>query len=94
MKTGPASTGEEGPNTNDEPSLFFKILEQCKNGATKKELTNSIPLLSRSNLQFRRSTAELVDRRLLNYNEKQHVFVTTDRGILFLNKAKRTSELS
>ena len=94
MKTGPASTGEEGPNTDDESSLFFKILEKCKNGATKEELINTIPLLSRSNLQLRRSTAELVDRRLLNYNEKQHVFVTTDRGILFLNKAKRTSEFN
>ena len=94
MKTGPASTGEEGPNTDDRSSLFFKILEKCKNGATKEELINTIPILSRSNLQLRRSTAELVDRRLLNYIEKQHVFVTTDRGILFLNKAKRTSEFN
>ena len=94
MKTGPASTGEEGPNTDDESSLFFKILEKCKNGATKEELKSTIPLLSHSNPQFRRTTAELVDRRLLNYNERRHVFVTTDRGILFLNKAKRTSEFN
>jgi predicted transcriptional regulator len=94
VKTGPTSTGEEGPNTDDESSLFFKILEKCKNGATKEELINLIPLLSHSNLQFRRSTAELVDRRLLNYNEKQHVFVTTDRGILFLDKAKRASKFN
>lgn len=93
MKIRPASTGQEGPNT-DESSIFFKILEKCKNGATKEELLDTIPLLSHSNPQFRRSTAELVDRRLLNYNERRHVFVTTDRGILFLNKAKRTSELS
>lgn len=93
MKIRPASTGQEGPNT-DESSIFFKILEKCKNGATKEELLDTIPLLSHSNPQFRRSTAELVDRRLLNYNERRHVFVTTDIGILFLNKAKRTSELS
>lgn len=93
MKIRPASTGQEGPNT-DESSIFFKILEKCKNGATKEELLGTIPLLSHSNPQFRRSTAELVDRRLLNYNERRHVFVTTDRGILFLNKAKRTSEFN
>ena len=87
MKIRPASTGQEGPNT-DESSIFFKILEKCKNGATKEELLDTIPLLSHSNPQFRRSTAELVDRRLLNYNERRHVFFTTDRGILFLNKAK------
>ena len=60
MKTGPASTGEEGPNTDDKSSLFFKILEKCKNGATKEELINSIPLLSRSNLQFSRISGQEV----------------------------------
>ena len=89
MKTGQPSEGEEKSNVNDD-SIFIKILEKCRSGATKEELINTIPLLSHSNLQFRRSTAELVDRRLLNYDEKQHVFITTDKGILFLKSAKKT----
>jgi predicted transcriptional regulator len=88
MKIGAPSEGREESNTNDD-SIFIKILEKCMNGATKKELANTIPLLSHSNLQFRRSTAELVDRRLLNYEEKRHVFITTDKGILFLKSAKK-----
>jgi predicted transcriptional regulator len=89
MKTGPPSEGaEEESNANEESSILIKMLERRKNGATKGELINTIPLLSHSNLQFRKSTAELVDRRLLNYDEKQHVFITTDKGILFLNSAK------
>jgi predicted transcriptional regulator len=89
MKTGPPSEGaEEESKANKESSILIRILERCKNGATKGELINTISLLSHSNLQFRRSTAELVDRRLLNYDEKQHVFITTDKGILFLNSAK------
>ncbi len=89
MKTGPPSEGKEKSNVNDD-SIFIKILEKCSSGATKEELRNTIPLLSHSNLQFRRSTAELVDRRLLNYDEEQHVFITTDKGILFLKRAKET----
>ncbi len=89
MKTGPPSEGaEEESNANEESSILIKILERYKNGATKGELINTIPLLSYSNLQFRRSTVELVDRRLLSYDEKQHVFITTDKGILFLNSGK------
>lgn len=94
MRTGPASTREEGPNTDDESSLFFKILEKCKNGATKRDLITTIPLLSLSNAQFRRSTAELVDRRLLHYDERRRVFITTDKGILFLNRAKKASHVT
>jgi predicted transcriptional regulator len=89
MITGPPSEGKMKSNVNDD-SIFIKILEKCRSGASKEELINTIPLLSHSNLQFRRSTAELVDRRLLNYDEKQHVFITTDKGILFLKSAKKT----
>lgn len=90
MKTGPQSEGaEEGSNINNESTITIKILEKCRNGATRKDLKNTISLLAHSNLQFRRSTAELVDRRLLNYDERQHVFITTDKGILLLNKTKR-----
>jgi predicted transcriptional regulator len=89
-----ASGREEEPNAKDESSIFINILEKCRDGATKKDLINTIPLMSNSNLQLRRSTAELVYRRLLSYNRKQHIFVTTDRGILFLSKAKKTSEIT
>lgn len=86
-----APKGGEKLNANDESSIFIEILERSKNGATKKDLITTILPFSISNAQFRRSTAELVDRRLLQYDEKQKVFITTDRGILFLNRAKKTS---
>lgn len=92
MKT--SSGGEEEPNANNKSSLFVRILERCRSGATRKDLIDTIPLLSNSRLQLRRSTAELVDRRLLSYDEKRHVYVTTDRGILYLKDAKQTSEIS
>lgn len=93
MNTGPPSEGKEKSNVNDD-SIFIKILEKCRSGATKEELINTIPLLSHSSLQFRRSTAELVDRRLLHYDERRRVFITTDKGILFLNRAKKASHVT
>ena len=54
MKTGPPSEGaEEESKANKESSILIRILERCKNGATKGELINTISLLSHSNLQFR-----------------------------------------
>lgn len=91
---GAASNRREEPNAIDKSSIFIDILEKCKNGATKRDLIATIPLFSLSNAQFRRSTAELVDRRLLHYDERQHVFITTDKGILFLNRAKKTSNIN
>jgi hypothetical protein len=86
MKT---SSGGEEPNANNKSSLFVRILERCRSGATRKDLIDTIPLLSNSRLQLRRSTAELVDRRLLSYDEKRHAYVTTDKGILFLNELRK-----
>ena len=91
MRMRAAPNGGEKLNANNESPIFIKILERCKNGATKKDIITKVPPFSISNVQFRRSTAELVDRRLLRYDEKQNVFITTDRGILFLNRAKKTS---
>jgi predicted transcriptional regulator len=95
MKMGAAPNRREEPNAIDKSSIFIDILEKCKNGATKRDLIATIPLFSLSNAQFRRSTAELVDRRLLHYDdERQHVFITTDKGILFLNRVKKTSNIT
>ena len=91
---GAAPNRREDPNTLDKSSIFINILEKCKNGATKRDLIATIPLFSLSNAQFRRSIAELVDRRLLHYGERQHVFLTTDKGFLFLNRAKKTSNVN
>lgn len=90
---GPPSSREE-PNAIDKSSIFIDLLEKCKNGATKRDLIATTPLLSLSNAQFRRSTAELVDRRLLHYDERRRVFITTDKGILFLNRAKKASHVT
>ena len=71
MSKRAAPKGGEKLNANDESFIFIKILEKCKNGATKKDLITTILPFSLSNAQFRRSTAELVDKRLLHYDEKQ-----------------------
>jgi hypothetical protein len=56
------------------PGLSIKILEKCKIGATKKDIITKDLQFPISNVQFRRSTAELVDRRLLRYDEEQNVY--------------------
>jgi predicted transcriptional regulator len=91
---GEAPNSREEPNAIDKSSIFIDILEKCKNGAAKRDLISIIPLFSLSNAQFRRSTAELVDRRLLHYDERRRVFITTDKGILFLNRAKKASNVT
>ena len=68
---GAAPNKREEPNTIDKSSIFINIPKNCKNGATKRGLIATIPLFSLSNAQFRRSTAELVGRRLLHYGERQ-----------------------
>ena len=91
---GAAPDTRDEHNAIDKSSIFIDILKKCRNGATKRDLIATIPLFSLSNAQFRRSTAELVDRRLLNYDERKHIFITTDKGILFLNRTKKTSNIN
>ena len=74
--------------TQGSTTILLEILEVSKNGITKKEITNRIPSLSYA--QLRRYFAELVDKRLLHYDELQRLYITTDRGLIFINNMKKS----
>lgn len=74
--------------TQGSTTILLEILEVSKNGITKKEITNRIPSLSYA--QLRRYSAELVDKRLLHYDELQRLYITTDRGLIFINNMKKS----
>ena len=61
-------------------SVISRILEVCKEGAAKSEITHKLSL---SHSQLRRLSAELVDKGLLQFSEPG-IYVTTDKGYEFL----------
>jgi predicted transcriptional regulator len=65
---------------------MVKILEVCKHGATKTQLTHIISISYR---RLRRIMSELVDKRFLRFLASQEVYITTHRGYLFLDKLKK-----
>ena len=72
----------QADNNND---IYASILSIAKEGASKKEIAQA---LSMSYQQLRRLSAELVDRGMLRIDLKKHVFVTTDKGHVFLQNRK------
>jgi predicted transcriptional regulator len=66
--------------------ILATILNICKNGCTKDKIIQETQL---SHDQLRRITAEMVDRELLHYIEGRHVYITTDKGYIFLNERKQ-----
>lgn len=71
-----------------ETALYIKILSLAKEGATKKGIADA---LSISYAQLRRHTSALVDMRLLHYDEKRRVLITTEKGHIFLKQAESKS---
>lgn len=71
-----------------ETALYIKILSLAKEGATKKQVADA---LSISYAQLRRHTSALVDMRLLHYDEKRRVLITTEKGHIFLKQSESTS---
>jgi predicted transcriptional regulator len=70
---------------DDASTIMADILKVCKNGCTKEKILGETHL---SHDQLRRITAEIVDKGLLRYIEHQQVYITTDKGYIFLdNKA-------
>ncbi|HEY7571164.1 MAG TPA: winged helix-turn-helix domain-containing protein [Nitrososphaeraceae archaeon] len=68
--------------TDCSTTIVLEILEASKNGITKKEIMNKSSTLSHA--QLRRCLAELIDRRLLHYDEIQRIYNTTDRGLILI----------
>jgi predicted transcriptional regulator len=74
----------------DDPSaeIMANILETCKDGCTKDKIIQETHL---SHDQIRRITAEMVDRVLLHYIETRGIYITTDKGYIFLNRRQQSN---
>jgi predicted transcriptional regulator len=73
-------------NGNDKDAytmILATILKVCENGCTKDKIIQETQL---SHDQLRRIMAEMVDRELLHYIEASSVYITTDKGYIFLNR--------
>jgi predicted transcriptional regulator len=68
---------------NDASRITADILKVCKNGCTKEKIIEKTHL---SQDQLTRITAEIVDKGFLRYIEYQRVYITTDKGYIFLDK--------
>jgi predicted transcriptional regulator len=68
--------------TGDVSTIMANILKVCKNGCTKEKIIEETNL---SHDQLRRITAEIVDKGFLRYIEHQQVYITTDKGYIFLD---------
>lgn len=68
--------------TDCNTTVVLEILEASKKGITKREITNKLSALS--HVQLRRCLAELIDKRLLHYDELQSIYNTTDRGLVLI----------
>jgi predicted transcriptional regulator len=70
---------------NKNNNLYTSILSIAKEGASKKEIAEA---LSISDQQLRRLTAELVDKGMVRLDAKKGIFLTTDKGHVFLQTKK------
>ncbi len=73
---------------DDEYAVMADILKVCKNGCTKEKIIEETHL---SHDQLRRITAEMVDKEFSQYIEHQQVYITTDKGYIFLDKRQRSN---
>jgi predicted transcriptional regulator len=68
---------------DDDPStITADILKICKNGCSKERIIEETHL---SCEQIRRITVEIVDEGFLRYIEHEQVYLTTDKGYVFLD---------
>lgn len=74
---------------DDASTIMADILKVCKNGCTKEKIIEETHL---SHDQLRRITAEIVDKGFLRYIEHQQVYITTDKGYIFLNSRANNQE--
>lgn len=71
---------------DERTKIMQDILESSKEGLTKQHM------LDRSGLsyqQLREITAELADKKFLRYVESDETYITTDKGLRFLEATKR-----
>ena len=69
---------------DESTTIMADILKVCKNGCTKEKIIEETRL---SHDQLRRITAEMTDKEFLQYIEHERVYITTDKGYIFLNSS-------
>jgi predicted transcriptional regulator len=65
--------------------IIAEILKICTDGCTEQKIMEQTHL---THDQLRRIMAEVVDEELLHYIEARSVYITTDKGYIFLKKRK------
>lgn len=78
-----------GHNDDQRTKIMQEILEASKEGLSKQTMLERLEL---SYQQLREITAELADKKFLRYNEADDTYITTDRGIKFLEATKHIGE--
>ena len=74
---------------DERTKIMQEILESSKEGLTKQQMLDSSGL---SYQQLRDITAELADKKFLRYIEPDETYITTDRGLKFLQATKGTGK--
>ena len=80
-----ADDGDDDERTK----IIQEILESSKEGLTKQQMLDSSGL---SYQQLREITVELADKQFLRYVEPDETYITTDKGIKFLEATKGTGK--
>ena len=81
-----ASDIQYNADDDERTKIMQEILESSKEGLTKQQMLDSSGL---SYQQLREITAELADKKFLRYVESDETYITTDRGLRFLEATKR-----
>lgn len=74
---------------DERTKIIQEILESSKEGLTKQQMLDSSGL---SYQQLREITAELADKQFLRYVEPDETYITTDKGLRFLEATKGTGK--
>jgi predicted transcriptional regulator len=73
----------DGEDYDAHHKIISEILNLCTDGCTEQNIMEQTGL---SHYQLRRIMAEIVDKELLHYIEARRIYITTDKGYIFLKK--------
>ena len=76
-------TSIEGDDLHNK--IIAEILKICTDGCTEQSIMEQTGL---SHDLLRRTMAEILDRELIHYIEVHGMYITTDKGYVFLKKSR------
>jgi predicted transcriptional regulator len=83
------SDNQYNADDDERTKIMQEILEPSKEGLTKLQMLDRLGL---SYQQLREITAELADKKFLRYVEPDETYITTDKGLKFLEATKGTGK--